>query len=253
MEKRPIVIMAAMESEANFLLEKLKNVNWETINQYKFYEGTINSYPVVVCRCNVMSINASIASCIAIQKYHPITIISQGTAGGHGKDIHSGDIIIGQKCVNIMSSKTPAKKDGEGSNSLDWELINFISGEEDRLIYQLSNEHLVELCKTITYTEGIVHFGILGSGDVWNKETDRILHLNQKYGTLCEDMESIAIYTVANNFNIPVIGIRIISNNESLGEPFDSNTALECQKFVYEFVLKLIEENKYFLKNRYFL
>lgn len=243
MEKRPIVIMAAMEAEANFLLEKLANVKCQTVEKYKFYEGTMNGYPVVVCRCLVMSINASIASCIAIQKYHPLTIISQGTAGGHGKDIHRGDIIIGQKCVNIMSSKTPAKKEGEGSNSLDWKLIDFISGEEDRLIYQLGNEHLLELCKTITYTKGEVHFGILGSGDIWNKEADRILHLNQKYGTLCEDMESIAIYTVANNFNIPVIGIRIISNNEILGESFDRNTALECQKFVYKLILKLIEEN----------
>lgn len=244
MSKRPIVIMAAMEVEADFLLNQLQNVKCETVNKYKFYEGTINDYPVVVCRMYVMSVNAAVASYIAIEKYNPIAIISQGTAGAHGKNIHKGDIVVGEKCLNIVSCRTPYKKEGEGSNSLEWNLLNFICGEDDRLEYQTGDKHLVDLCKTITYTEGNVHFGTLGSGDVWNHETDKILWLNEKYGTLCEDMESIAIYIVANNFHIPVIGVRIISNNEILGEEYDRNTGLFSQKFVYELILKLINETK---------
>ena len=235
--------MAAMEIEADLLLKKLQNVKEINVNKYKFYEGTLNNYPVVICRCYVMSVNAAIATYIAIEKYNPIAIISQGTAGGLGKNIHKGDIVIGEKCINIVSSRTPYKKEGEGSNSLEWKLVNFICGEDDRLEYQYGDESLIKLSKSIRYNDGDVHFGIIGSGDVWNQEIDKILWLNKNYGTLCEDMESIAIYIVANNFNIPVIGIRAISDNEILGENYDRNLGLQAQNFTYELILKIIAEN----------
>lgn len=244
MKKHPIVIMAAMEVEANFLLEKLENVICKDINKYKFYEGTIKGFPVVICRCNVMSINAAIATYMAIKEYNPIAIISQGTAGALGKDIHKGDIIVGEKCINITSCKTPYKNEGEGSNSLDWNLVSFICGEDDRLEYHYGNKHLIELSKEINYENGNIHFGTIGSGDVWNQEIDKLMWLHDKYEALCEDMESIAIYTVANDFSIPVLGIKVISDNAILGEDYDRNMGMQSQLFTYELVLKLISENK---------
>lgn len=240
MRKRPIVIMVAMKIEAAWLIDKLVNVKCETVNQYTFYEGFINDYPVVICHSLVGTINAAVATYIAIEKYQPIAIISEGTAGSHGKDIHKGDIVVGEKCVNIMSVKTPHKKKGEGSNSLNWEFVNFISGEDNRLVYQYGDKHLIELAQKVDYTNGKIYFGTIGSGDVWNNETDKILWLNKNLGTLCEEMEGIAVYTVANNFAVPVLGIRIISNNEILGELYDRNIDLKSQEFTYELILQFI-------------
>lgn len=242
MSKRPIVIMCAMDVEAEFLISKLANVRTVTVNKYKFFEGMINDYPVVVCCCKVMSINAAVATYIAIEKYNPIAIISHGIAGAHGKNVHRGDIVVGEKCVNISSFKSPYKKEGEGNNSLDWELLNFISGEEDRTEYQHGDKHLIELARQVEYAGGNVHFGTIGSGDGWNNETDRILWLHKNYGTLCEEMEGIAVYVIANNFEIPVLGIRIISNNEILGETYDRNTGIKSKQFTYQLILKLIDE-----------
>lgn len=242
MRERPIVIMCAMDVEAEFLIAKLANVKTCNVNKYKFFEGMINDYPVVICCCKVMTINAAVATYIAIEKYNPIAIISQGTAGAHGRNVHKGDIVVGEKCVNISSFRSPTKIEGEGSNSLDWELLNFISGEEDKLEYQDGDQHLLELAKQVEYVNGKVHFGIIGSGDGWNRETDRILWLHENYGTLCEEMEGIAVYIIANNFEIPVLGIRIISNNEILGESYDRNTAIKSQQFTYQLIGKLIDE-----------
>ena len=55
-------------------------------------------------------------------------------------------------------------------------------------------------------------------------------------------MESISSYTVATRFNIPIIGIRIISNNEMLNEDYEPDSAVECQKFVYKIAQKFIEK-----------
>lgn len=242
MKQRPIVVMTAMKAEMNFLLEKLENAKCEKVNQYGFYEGTMGDYPVVLCHCNVMSLNAAVATYIAIQKYQPIAILSQGTAGGYGKDIQKSDMVLGQKCLSITSYKTLYQKEGEGSQSLAWELVNFSEAEPDKIVHQYADEHLLALAQEVDDGGTKIHLGILGSGDCWNKETDRILWLHQEYGILCEDMESIAVYKVANDFGVPVLGIRVISNNEILGESYDRNIGLKSQKFTYELILKIKEK-----------
>ena len=77
-------------------------------------------------------------------------------------------------------------------------------------------------------------------GDIWNREADKILMFHQKYGTLCEEAEGIAVYTIANDFEIPVLGVRVISDNEILDEPYDRNTGLKSQEFTYELILQKI-------------
>ena len=244
MTKKPIVIIASMEIGIQVLLKKMEHVVKKNINKYEFYEGMIHHYPVVVCHCHVMSFNAAVATTLAIQTYHPLAIINEGCSGAHGKEIHKNDIVIGKRCINIVSNKTPHKKEGEGSNSLDAELVYFLEGEDEKTVYQPADQHLVELCKNIPYSKGNVFFGTLGSGDVWNNEADKILHLHEKYGTLCEDMESIAIYYVAHTFSIPVIGIRVISNNEILEEGYDRNIESLSQEFAYELILKIIADHE---------
>ncbi len=80
--------------------------------------------------------------------------------------------------------------------------------------------------------------GIIGSGDVWDNEIDRIKWFNEQYGVLCEDMETISTYTVCNKLNVPVIGIRVISDNEITGEKYEKNIAKESQKYVMEIMKK---------------
>lgn len=239
-KKKPIVVIVAMKVEFEDLLKKVEKVKTTKESKYTFYEGTINKYPVVICHCGVNEINAGIATLLAIQKYDPLAIINEGTAGGYGKSIHQKDIVVGVKALNLASFKSPSKAEGQGSNSLDWELISFFDGEDDRLFYHEADESLVNLAKDVKYDDGNVHFGAVGSSDNWNSEADRILHFNSKYKVLCEEMECVSVYAVAKTFNVPVIGIKVISNNDMIGESFDTSTAVGSQKFTYELILKMI-------------
>ena len=241
MEKRPIAIIVAMKDELNILKNQLEEEKEEEFNGYTFYEGKIQNYPIVICHSKIMTINATIATLLTIEKYHPIAIINEGTAGGHSRELNIGDIIIGEKVVNIVSSKTAFREKGKGSNSLNWELVDFLEGEKDKINYQSADTNLINIVKNVESFEGKVKFGIIGSGDIWNKEYDRIMSLNKKYGTLCEDMESIAVYTVANKFNTPVIGIKVVANNEILGQKFQMSSSIKVQDFCYKFVEKIIE------------
>ena len=73
---------------------------------------------------------------------------------------------------------------------------------------------------------------MLGSGDVFNREIDRINWISNTFDTLSEDMESIGTYETCRKFNIPCIGIRIISNNEILKEQLDENQAIVLQNLI---------------------
>ena len=128
---------------------------------------------------------------------------------------------------------TKFKKEGEGYSLDDWELITYLAGEKDRLVPQKASDKLIKMIRQMedTYIEGKIHYGVIGSGDIWNKECDWIIYLNKKYGILCEDMEGMAIYTVANQYKIPAIDIRAISDNEILKEEYDRNISINIQKF----------------------
>lgn len=48
MNKKPILIAAAVDTELNYLLERLENKLEKNLNDYSFWEGNIKSYPVVI-------------------------------------------------------------------------------------------------------------------------------------------------------------------------------------------------------------
>ena len=117
-----------------------------------------------------------------------------------------------------------------------------VAGEKDRLIPQNGSKKLIEIVQKIEnkYQYGKIHYGRIGSGDIWNSECDWLIKMNEKYGILCEEMEGIAIYTVANQYGIPAIDIRVISDNEILKEEYDRKVSIRAQ----EFTMNLLKEIK---------
>ena len=243
MDTRPILIIGAMNSEINYLIEKLEKTKIDKLNVYNIYEGYISNYPVIILKSEIGTINVAISTTLVIEKYNPIAVINCGTAGGFGNKIHRNDLVIGEKVFNITSAKTSIAEEGKGSNSINWDYITFIDNQEDRKMLKNADEKLMNIVKEIKkeYVVGKIYFGVIGSGDIWNREIDKIKFLNEKHDVLCEEMEAISIYTVANQYNISVIGIKVISDNEMLDEEYDKNLTVECQKFIIKFVEKLAQ------------
>ena len=233
MEDRPILVIAAMEdAELNFLKDQLLSAKRIENKICTFIEGEIFGKNVVLCASNIGTINAAASLTLAIEKYNPKAIINEGLAGGIGNKVHTGDIVVGLDVINITSYESEKRKLGEGINEYN-DLVSFIIGEENHLVPQNANSKLIELAKKISLSmeEKQVHFGRIGSGDVWNKEADKIMYLYEKYGILCEDMELISIYTIANKYNIPCISIKCISDNAILDEEYDRTTGMPAQEF----------------------
>lgn len=243
-ERKPILIQGAMQVEIAYLLEQIEDKIEIELNGYTFWKGILRGYPVIISKTEIGSINATIATTIGILEFRPCIIINQGIAGACQREIHKFDVVFGQTCVNTNCYKTQSRKQGEGSNSLEWELITFTSDDEEEKKEVLqADSYLLSLAKEASYyySKGNVHYGILGSGDCWNKEVDRIDWLYKKTNISCADMESIGVYSVAHKLNVPVLGVRVMSDNELLQEEYDRETSIEAQRITMEIAKKYIE------------
>lgn len=215
--KQPIIIQGAMDMEVEELLKLVDIEKDEEINGFRFYIGKINEYPIIISQTQVGVINASMATLIAIQKYKPIAIINQGIAGSHVDYIHRNDIVIGEKSVNINSFITGIKNKDDGSNPFEWQF-------DTRSIEIDGTKSLIEIAKNMENVQFNLFYGILGGGDIFNREVDRIKWIHEKKNTLCEDNESIAVYTICDKMNVKCIGFRTITNNEVTQKEEDGAT-----------------------------
>lgn len=238
--RQPILIQVAMEVECQKILEKISNLEEHNLNNYKVYTGLFNSYEIVVLLSKVGLINTSASLTMTIEKYHPKVIINIGISGSTSPNIHVKDIVVGTSILNINSYRTPYLEKGLGTNPNNWELLTFLSGEEDRMIEEKTSSHLLKLTEKLS-NHAKMFYGKIGSGDCWNREVDRLIYLTEKYNILCEDMESIATYTIANNMNIPVISLKCISDNILTREEYDRNVSIDFQHNILEYLNILID------------
>jgi len=77
---------------------------------------------------------------------------------------------------------------------------------------------------------------VIGSSEVWNSELDRIQHFHDAFGTIAEEMETASAAQIAGLFQIPFLGIRVVSNNITNDGAYDPRTGEACQEYVYAVV-----------------
>ena len=244
---RPIVVQGAMQIEVDALVARLEYPTLEQIGGWNFWRGTVNGYPVIVSKTLKGIANAAAATVLAIERYHPIAIVNQGTAGGLDPELRLYDIVIGTSSVSLGAFKTPFRARGAGSNTLDWVPLNLTmadgsaaSGDpKARNVARFdADAPLVEAARRAVphYKRGRVVEGAIGSADMWNVELDRLARFRSEYGTIVEEMETAAAAQVAGLLNTPFLGIRVVSDNATNGGAWDPKTSEACEEFVYEVI-----------------
>jgi len=243
--QRPILIGGAMNSEIGVLVRALKNpVIYKQLN-YIYIAGTYKDYPVVISRTEEFQTNAAATTALALVNFNPVAVINQGTSGGYISTLKPGDIIIGERSINTSAIKTEYRAKGAGIDFTQQLLLG------DRVYNKDADKF--EFCKEMTadstllkLAENISDFnvvkGTIGTADGWNNQIDYINFLNEKYGVVCEEMETNAVANICYNSGVPFIGIRVISNNITNDSTFQPQSAEVAQKFVLALVEKYIQE-----------
>ncbi|QTC41685.1 5'-methylthioadenosine/S-adenosylhomocysteine nucleosidase [Bacillus sp. V3] len=246
-EKQPIIVQGPMPIEAEKLAGHLEDVKEEKSGSFVFYKGKLEGYPVIVAKTGKGMENTAAATAVAIEKYDPAAIINQGTSGGHDPELNVFDIVLGERTVNLGSLKTGALNEGEGIEPKEWIPMDLMASEgsagedpdAENIRYFEGDEGLLAAAKAVKgkYEKGKVVEGTIGSADVWNNEVDRINWFHEKYGTSVEEMEGAAGAQIAAAYDVPFLGIRVLSNNKVNGGQYNPDTAEANQAYVLE-VLK---------------
>ncbi|WP_232319640.1 5'-methylthioadenosine/S-adenosylhomocysteine nucleosidase [Sporosarcina ureae] len=242
-ELRPIIVQGPMPIEAEKFAEKLSDAEVEESGNFVFYKGTIDDYPVIVTKTSKGMENTAAATALAIEKYNPIAIINQGTSGGHDPDLHVFDIVLGKRTVNIGSMKTESAEENEGMDPSLWKPMDLMASEgsagedpdAEKIRYFDGDDELLAAANAVKdqYELGKVVEGTIGSADLWNNEVDRINWFHEKYGTSVEEMEGAAAAQISDSYNVPFLGIRILSNNKTNNGQYNPETASANQDYVY--------------------
>lgn len=243
LDRPPIVVQGAMQLEIEKLAGRLEHASEERIGGWTFWRGRVDGYPVIISKTLKGTTNAAAATVLAIERYHPVAILNQGTAGGHDPGLHLYDIVLGTSALNLGAFKTRFRPAGSGSNSLEWTPLDLMASEgsagndprEHTPARFDADGSLLTAARNVrqSYSRARVLEGVIGSSDMWNDEIDRIARFHTEFGTAAEEMETASAAQVASLMNVPFLGIRVISDNITNGGRYDPKTGEACEDFVY--------------------
>lgn len=190
------VIMPGDPLRAKHIAEKyLKDAKLvNTVRNMLAYTGTYDGKEVTVMASGMGMPSIGIYSYELYKFYDVENIIRVGSAGAYTRDLNLYDIVLVNGCYSESSfAKTQ-------------------NGCEDNILY--SNETLNFYIKQAAQENNIpITIANVHSSDVFYKENDNYEELYKKYGCMCVEMESFALFHNANVLNKKATCILTISDN----------------------------------------
>ncbi len=227
-----IVIMAAMEEEANEIAKIMENLQKNTIYGIIVYEGFINGLKAILVQNGVGKVNAARTTQMIIDKYNVEYIINVGTAGGLNNKLAIGDIVVGENLIQH-----------------DFDITAF--GHEKGYITDIgktfkSDAKLIKRAQNTikNLKENInVIVGTIASGDIFCTQIAMKEKIRDKFNADCVEMEAAAIAQVCTLDKVPFIVIRSISDvpngsNEITFEQFIKIASKRCAEFIKQMLKK---------------
>ncbi|MCV2883701.1 5'-methylthioadenosine/adenosylhomocysteine nucleosidase [Aestuariibacter sp. AA17] len=89
-----IAILGAMDQEVALLKESLSDVEVTEYAHLNFYSGKMHGVEVVVVKCGIGKVAASVATTVLIDRFAPDYVVNTGSAGGFDQDLSIGDLVI---------------------------------------------------------------------------------------------------------------------------------------------------------------
>ena len=203
-------IIVAMEEELEIILKEMKKDKSEVRANMEFHTGDISGKKVVAVICGIGKVNSAICTQILISEYDVKQVVNVGIAGGIGKDIVPGDIVIGDSLVQHDMDAT-AFGDVVGQIPR----LDTFDFKADKTLVKLAKDASEKLKSHNTYVGRIV------TGDQFVADLDKIKWLSDEFIALACEMEGASIAHTCYLNNIPFVVIRSISDNANTGAHMD--------------------------------
>ncbi|MEE6634936.1 5'-methylthioadenosine/adenosylhomocysteine nucleosidase [Limosilactobacillus pontis] len=204
-------IICAMPEEIKELTARLSDKQVETIGGKDYLQGKISNQQVVLVESGIGKVEAGITTEHLITDFNVDVVINSGSAGGIGRGLHIGDVVI--------SSET-AYHDVD-ARAFDY-VYGQLPGKQPRF---KASEKWGRALETAGEQTGLnIKRGLIVSGDQFIASQDaigQILHYFPE--ALSSEMEGAAVGQVATDHDVPYVVVRAMSDtgNEDAGVSFD--------------------------------
>jgi len=175
----------------------------QKIGERTFYKGLNDKHELILVQSGLGKVNAAVVTTLLIEKFECEFLLFSGVAGGIDPEIEIGEVIIGDSLIQYDYGTLKNK-----------EMLPFRPGSIP--IGELKNEIEYKLTpkikRKIKSSLPNVRMGIILTGDVYVKCEYTQKKLFEKYGAQAIDMEGAAVAQVAEQFGIPSVVVRCLSD-----------------------------------------
>jgi len=185
------------------------------------YTGTYKGKPISVQGTGMGAPSIGIYAHELINEYGVQKLIRVGSAGSYQKDVNIRDIVI------AMSASS-----NSGMNNLPFQRENFAPTANAELFLAAINAAKE---KNIP-----VKAGNILTSDVFYQENPDYYKKWAKYGVLCVEMETAALYTVAARFHVKALSLLTISDSLVTHETTTSEEREQTFKEMIDIALAII-------------
>ena len=215
-----IGIIGAMDIEVNGIVNSMTEIESKSISGITFFKGKLYSKDVVVAKCGIGKVFASICAQTMILEYKVEVIINTGVAGSLTRNLNVLDIAIANKVVQHDMDTSPLG-DPRG-------LISGIN-----VIYFDANEYvkntLKNACEAVdcSFLEGTI-----ASGDKFIVNKQDKMDITNEFGAIACEMEGAAIGHTCFINNVAFGIIRAISDGEGAEMDYQTFSTLAAKNSI---------------------
>jgi adenosylhomocysteine nucleosidase len=174
-----VVFIYALGVESGGLVDRLRGAEISRHAHGMERAGKLNGREVVIVESGVGQKAAARATVEAIKFYQPKWVVSAGFAGGLAEELRRGHIVMADEVVNSAGERLDVRL------KIDAQSLAAMKG---------------------------VHVGRLLTVDSILRQPAERRRLAAAHGAIACDMESFAVAEACRNENVPLLGIRVISD-----------------------------------------
>ncbi|GHE22709.1 5'-methylthioadenosine/S-adenosylhomocysteine nucleosidase [Halomonas urumqiensis] len=235
-----IGIIGAMAQEVERLAALLEDRQTRRHVGSTFHSGRLHGVEVVILQSGIGKVNAAVGTTLLLDIYQPEVVINTGSAGGFGKGLAIGDIVVSSEVRH---------------HDVDAVVFGYEHGQvPDMPAAYHADSRLVAIARECVESLGEVRVveGLIATGDVFMACPELVSKTRSRFPTmLAAEMEAAAIAQTCHLYGCPFVVIRALSDiagggdNHLSFEQFLEKAATHSARMVEAMVARLAQHDAF--------
>lgn len=214
-----LAILAAMPEELQAVLDLMPDEQRETHAGRDFWRGHLHGHAVVATLSRIGKVAAATTTALLIERYEARAVLFVGVAGGLGRAVKVGDVVVADALVQHDMDASPlfprheVPLYGRSRFATDAGMSMRLLAAAQRVIVA-ARQHLGDAAvEAFALHAPVVHHGLIASGDrfVSTDTESRALQVSLP-DALAVEMEGAAVAQVCHDLDVPCAVLRTISD-----------------------------------------